>query len=77
MEGRKPPGMRPKPLPLFSQHLKILHWEKFLKAWTVEKIGNLVEIVKGDLIEVVNLTESDTALVSIKSIMRGGGYRPR
>ena len=49
---------------------------KIPQGWAVEKVGNIVEIVKGRSYRSSELTESDVALVSIKSIMRGGGYRP-
>ena len=48
---------------------------KIPKGWEVEQIGNIVEIVKGRSYKSSELTESDTALVTLKSIMRGGGYR--
>ena len=76
MEGRKPPCMDAKTAALFPSAFQDSPLGKIPDGWTVEKIGNLVEIVKGRSYRSRELTESDVALVSIKSIMRGGGYRP-
>ena len=76
MEGRKPIGMDTETTVLFPSEFQDSPLGKIPEGWTVEKIGNLVEIVKGRSYRSSELTESDVALVSIKSIMRGGGYRP-
>ena len=75
-EGRKPEGMDTETAALFPSAFQDSQLGKIPKEWVVEKIGNLVEIVKGRSYRSSELTESDLALVSIKSIMRGGGYRP-
>ena len=76
MEGHKPPCMDTETAALFPSAFQDSPLGKIPEGWTVEKIGNLVEIVKGRSYRSSELTESDVALVSIKSIMRGGGYRP-
>ena len=76
MEGRKPPWMDTETAALFPSAFQDTPLGKIPEGWAVEKMGNLVEIVKGRSYRSSELTESDTALVSIKSIMRGGGYRP-
>ena len=76
MDGRKPPCMDTETAELFPSAFQDSPLGKTPQGWTVEKIGNLVEIVKGRSYRSSELKESDTALVSIKSIMRGGGYRP-
>ena len=76
MEGRKPPCMDTETAALFPSAFQDSSLGKIPQGWEVEKIGNLVEIVKGRSYRSSELTESDVALVSIKSIMRGGGYRP-
>ena len=76
MEGRKPLCMDTKTAALFPLAFQDSPLGKIPKGWKVEKIGNLVEIVKGRSYRSSELTESDTALVTLKSILRGGGYRP-
>ena len=76
MEGRKPPCMDTETGALFPSEFQDSPLGKIPEGWTVEKIGNLVEIVKGRSYRSSELTESDTALVTLKSLMRGGGYRP-
>ena len=76
MEGRKPPCMEGETAALFPSAFQDSSLGKIPEGWPVEKIGNLVEIVKGRSYRSRELTESDVALVTLKSIMRGGGYRP-
>lgn len=45
------------------------------KGWQVASLGALVETVKGRSYKSEELVESDTALVTLKSFARGGGYR--
>ena len=76
IEGRKPSCMDAKTAALFPSAFQDSPLGKIPQGWTVEKVGNLVEIVKGRSYRSSELKESDVALVSIKSIRRGGGYRP-
>ena len=76
MEGKKPVGMDTETAALFPSAFQDSPLGKIPQGWAAEKIGNLVEIVKGRSYRSIELKESDVALVSIKSIMRGGGYRP-
>ncbi len=76
VEGRKPPYMEAETTALFPSAFQDSPLGKIPQGWEVEKIGNLVEIVKGRSYRSRELTESNTALVTLKSIMRGGGYRP-
>ena len=46
------------------------------KGWGVASLGDLVKTVKGRSYKSEELVESDTALVTLKSFARGGGYRP-
>lgn len=46
------------------------------KQWEVTQLGALVDTVKGRSYKSEELVESDTALVTLKSFARGGGYRP-
>ena len=76
MERQKPIGLDTETAALFPSAFQDSLLGKIPKGWAVEKIGNLVEIVKGRSYRSTELTESDVALVSIKSIRRGGGYLP-
>ncbi|MYG06629.1 restriction endonuclease subunit S, partial [Candidatus Poribacteria bacterium] len=76
MEGRKPACMDTETAALFPSAFQDSPLGEIPQGWEVEKIGNLVEIVKGRSYRSRELTESDVALVSIKSIRRGGGYLP-
>ena len=46
------------------------------EGWEVCPLGEAVETVKGRSYRRKELIESDTALVTLKSFARGGGYRP-
>ena len=46
------------------------------EGWKVRPLGDLVETVKGRSYKSKELIESETALVTLKSFARGGGYRP-
>lgn len=76
VEGRKPPYTDAETAALFPSMFQDSPLGKIPQGWEVEKIGNLVEIIKGRSYRSSELTESDVALVSIKSIRRGGGYLP-
>ena len=45
------------------------------KGWEVENIGNIADVIKGKSYKSNELTNSTTALVTLKSFNRGGGYR--
>ncbi len=75
-EGREPVGMDAESAALFPSTFQDSSLGKMPEGWKIEQIGNLVEIVKGRSYKSSELTESDTALVTLKSILRGGGYRP-
>lgn len=75
MEGRDP-GL-PKPLAdLFSARLVDSEFGEIPQGWEVGKLGALVNTVKGCSYKSEELADSDTALVTLKSFSRGGGYRP-
>ena len=76
VEGREPVGIDAETATLFPSAFQDLPLGEIPKGREVERIGNLVEIVKGRSYRSSELTESDTALVTLKSILRGGGYRP-
>ncbi|MCD6654388.1 MAG: restriction endonuclease subunit S [Sulfurovum sp.] len=45
------------------------------KGWEVETISNHIKVVKGKSYKSSELQESRTSLVTLKSFLRGGGYR--
>lgn len=45
------------------------------KGWEIRNLGDLVSITKGRSYKSSELVEGDTALVTLKSFNRGGGYR--
>jgi len=74
-EGRAP--NLPKPIAnLFPDSFQDSELGEIPKGWKVETLGNLIEMVKGRSYKSEELVESDTALVTLKSFARGGGYRP-
>lgn len=44
--------------------------------WEVASLGDHVVVIKGRSYKSTELSESDTALVTLKSVRRGGGYAP-
>jgi len=73
-EGRDP-GL-PQPLAdLFPDSFEDSELGEIPKGWEVGRLGDLVETVKGRSYKSEELVESDTALVTLKSFARGGGYR--
>lgn len=49
---------------------------KIPEGWGVGVLGDLIHTVKGCSYKSEELAESDTALVTLKSFAKGGGYRP-
>jgi type I restriction enzyme S subunit len=73
-EGRDPD--LPKPLAdLFPDSFEDSELGEIPKGWAVEALGGLIDTVKGRSYKSEELVESDTALVTLKSFARGGGYR--
>src|SRR5581483_464899 len=74
-EGRDP-GL-PQPLAdLFPNSFEDSEIGKIPRGWEVGALGELIDTVKGRSYKSEELIESDTALVTLKSFARGGGYRP-
>ncbi|GAB4318733.1 MAG: hypothetical protein Kow00127_10780 [Bacteroidales bacterium] len=46
------------------------------RGWEVANLGDKIKTVKGRSYKSTELLDSDTALVTLKSFARGGGYRP-
>jgi type I restriction enzyme S subunit len=74
-EGRDS-GLPPHLAALFPARLVETELGEIPEGWKVGNLGALVETVKGRSYKSEELVESDTALVTLKSFDRGGGYRP-
>ena len=79
MEGRWRPGESLPGLPaehyyLFPDTLVPSPLGDIPAGWEVRRLGEVVEIVKGCSYRSRDLRDSTTALVTLKSIPRGGGY---
>jgi type I restriction enzyme S subunit len=74
-EGRDP-GL-PQPLAdLFPDSFEDSELGEIPRGWVVATLGELIDTIKGRSYRSEELIESDTALVTLKSFARGGGYRP-
>jgi len=74
-EGRGP-GMPKALADLFPDSFEDSELGEIPKGWEVCSLGELVSTTKGRSYRSDELVESDTALVTLKSFARGGGYRP-
>jgi len=73
-EGRAP-GLPADVAALFPDSFEDSELGQIPKGWTVRSLGELVSAVKGCTYASDDLVDSDTALVTLKSFARGGGYR--
>lgn len=76
MEGRTPTGMDAATAALFPDRLVDSELGPIPEGWEVKALGEVIECVKGRSYRSEELAESTTALVTLKSFLRGGGYRP-
>ena len=60
---------------LFPDRLVDSEMGEIPKGWEVKALGDVVITIKGRSYRSKELTDSDTALVTLKSFARGGGYR--
>ncbi|QJB29543.1 restriction endonuclease subunit S [Limnospira fusiformis] len=74
MDGRQPVGMDAETAALFPDEFEDSPLGQIPKGWKLDCIGNHVKIIKGRSYKSSELIPSDTALVTLKSIQRGGGY---
>ena len=74
MEGRDP-GLPQALADLFPARLVDSELGEIPEGWEVEVLGELIDTVKGRSYKSEELVASDTALVTLKSFARGGGYR--
>ena len=61
---------------LFPDSLEDSELGKIPRGWNITPLGELINSTKGVSYASSDLVESDTALVTLKSFSRGGGYRP-
>lgn len=75
-EGRQPAGMDAEMARrLFPDEFEEVNGREVPKGWRIETLGNVVEMTTGKSYTSDELQESTTALVTLKSFQRGGGYR--
>jgi type I restriction enzyme S subunit len=75
LEGRIPAALDPATAALFPEHLEDSPVGHIPKGWKACPLAELIEVVKGRSYRSEELAESKTALVTLKSFLRGGGYR--
>ena len=61
---------------LFPDHFEDSELGEVPEGWIPASVGDETHLVKGISYRSEELAESETALVTLKSINRGGGYRP-
>ncbi|PPJ62231.1 restriction endonuclease subunit S [Cuspidothrix issatschenkoi] len=74
--GRQPAGMDTATADLFPDDFEESSLGLIPKGWKVGTLGEEIEIIKGKSYKSSELVPSSTALVTLKSFHRGGGYRP-
>jgi type I restriction enzyme S subunit len=75
LEGRPPAALDPATAALFPDSFQDSPLGPIPQGWRAAILGDFVEIVKGRSYRSEDLAESRTALVTLKSFLRGGGYR--
>lgn len=75
MDGREPVGMDAETAALWPAAFEESELGLVPKGWDVRSLAELIEVVKGRSYRSDELAESKTALVTLKSFLRGGGYR--
>ncbi len=75
MEGRDT-GLPKEIADLFPDSFEDSELGEIPRGWYVSILGDVVETIKGRSYKSEELAESNTALVTLKSFARGGGYRP-
>lgn len=73
--GRVPFGLDPKVAALFPSTFTDSELGRIPKGWVTTKVGDEVSLTKGVSYRSAELAASEVALVTLKSIERGGGYR--
>lgn len=74
-EGREPEGMDPATVALFPSEFEESELGLIPKGWSIRAVGDVTTITRGRSYKSSELADSDTALVTLKSFNRGGGFR--
>lgn len=74
-EGREPEGMDAATAALFPSEFEDSELGPIPKGWPIRIVGDVASIVRGRSYKSAELADSDTALVTLKSFNRGGGFR--
>lgn len=74
-EGREPEGMDAATAALFPSEFEDSELGLIPKGWSIRSVGDLATITRGRSYKSSELADSDTALVTLKSFNRGGGFR--
>lgn len=75
MAGIKPLGMSDYVAELFPDSMEDSGIGLIPKGWTYDSLSQHISVTKGKSYKSSELEESETALVTLKSFVRGGGYR--
>lgn len=76
MEGRQPEGMDEDTAALFPDSFEESELGLVPRGWHVATMSEVAEVIKGKSYSSKDLVvEHDTALVTLKSFLRGGGFR--
>lgn len=75
MAGEKPAGMDNATAALFPDSMEDSELGAIPSGWSVGALGHHLIVSKGKSYKSSELVDSDTALVTLKSFLRGGGYR--
>jgi type I restriction enzyme, S subunit len=75
LDGRKPTGVEPATAALLPNEFEDSELGPVPKGWEARPLSEIVDVVKGRSYRSEELAESKTALVTLKSFLRGGGYR--
>lgn len=74
-EGREPEGMDAATAALFPSEFEESELGLIPKGWSIRAVGDVATITRGRSYKSSELADSDTALVTLKSFNRGGGFR--
>jgi type I restriction enzyme S subunit len=74
-EGRQPTGMDAETAKLFGSEFVESELGKIPKGWLFQDLGDIATVVRGRSYTSDELRPSVTALLTLKSFRRGGGYR--
>ncbi len=73
-EGRQPFGMDEETAALFPDQFEDSELGEIPKGWEIVTLGDYAQIINGKSYKSEELRQSSNALVTLKSVRRGGGY---